>query len=1318
MASNNLSFNRLRGRENYSEWKVGAKAYLTSKGFWSEVEIKLAADATADARLKNQKTLAELTLLIEPSLYSYIEDVQEPKDAWEALKTIFEDKGAVRKVTLLKNWISLRASECSGIHDYVNKSVTLHGKIKTAGFKIDDEVAACILLCGLGDDYKALIMSLEVKEQLSLDYVKNVLLQSIDFDDDIKESAMQVKKFNKGNKKKAVKCYECGGPHYKNKCPNRGDKKKEKSDVVLYSALATKDDNGDGDWFVDSGATKHMTNIDRGLTNKKKPTIKQVKAANGETIEIKNVGDLKCNIDGESNFTLRDVQFIPKLCVNLLSVSQMVMNGHTVIFDKNGCRILSEDKILLAKGKLIDGMFKMNIKTSESVFTVKHNKTDEDSILWHRRLAHVSFNTLKTVMNIPVKTDLKCVVCTKGKHARSPFSEIGTRAKKLLDVIHTDVCGPFPVKSLGGAKFFVSFIDDYSRKVYVYPLKSKAEVFSKFVIYKKLVENQLDSTIKIVRSDNGTEYVNKNFEELFAKSGIKHEKSTPYSPQQNGLSERMNRTILEKTRCMLLDSQLAKHFWAEAVQAAVDVINTLPNSPNGVAPDEIWYNKKCNLKHFRVFGSRAMVWKPEMKRGKLDSKSFECVYLRKADDAKAFRLYDMNTRKIVISHDVVFMEDGTRVIDPNCVTKSSQVFLENDDCFDGMSEIEVVPVTAETDASAPVAAGENVGNVSTDANETLTIDQHSVSSSSDTTFDENPATSSSEATFESAIDDVDDTMNETGIDAGALDDTTQDPSFRTRAKMNENAERPQTRGLVRDLMNLHCAFSIFSEPENYGKAMNDENAAKWKIAMREEFDSLIKNDTWQLVPRPPNVKTVDNRWVYKIKPEHGSTPIRFKARLVARGFTQQYGVNYLETFSPVVRFTSIRIILAIAAQRKMDIKQFDVKTAFLNGELSETIFMEQPIGFQDGTNRVCRLKKSLYGLKQASRCWNKKFCSFIELFGFVKSVYDPCVFISRKNDALTILAIHVDDGIVVGERTSDIESVLKYLNEQFEIKEMDVGCFLGLEIEQFEDKSIFIHQSSYAERVLKRFDMLDCNGVLCPSDHNQVMTTFDGSDMSTYPYRELIGSLMYLAVGTRPDIAHAVSIASRYLERPTVVHERAAKRILKYIKKTFNFGISYFNSNPDEMIAYSDADYAGDVDTRKSTSGFVFTLGRSVISWGSEKQKSVSLSTTESEYMAASQAVKELVWLKNIFCEILNYDLKIILYMDNQSAIRLIKNPEFHKRSKHIDIRYHFIREKFNENLFELKYINTNDMLADMFTKALPAPKFIDFVEKLGIKQK
>lgn len=517
--------------------------------------------------------------------------------------------------------------------------------------------------------------------------------------------------------------------------------------------------------------------------------------------------------------------------------------------------------------------------------------------------------------------------------------------------------------------------------------------------------------------------------------------------------------------------------------------------------------------------------------------------------------------------------------------------------------------------------------------------------------------------------------------------------------------------------NQHFAMlAVHDEPGSYEQAMESINRKQWEQAMDEEYDSLIKNRTWNLVNPPSDQKVIDNRWVFKLKQRPDGSIDRYKARLVVRGFTQERGIDYQETFSPVVKFTSIRAILALAASRHMSLKQFDVKTAFLNGVLEETVYMSQPTGYDDNSGRVCKLDKSLYGLKQASRCWNKRFTDFIGRFKFKASESDPCVFVYNGADGLMILAIYVDDGLIAAENEKAISPVIEHLRKEFEVKVSNLECFLGLEVDQRADGSIHVNQRGYANRVLQRFGMADCNAVATPSDSAQNLGDFEADGEVEFPYREAVGSLMYLSVGTRPDITFAVGNVSRYLEKPSAAHVNAVRRILKYIKGTSDMGIRFKGDDDLEFSGYSDADYAGDVETRRSTSGYVFMLGNGVISWGSERQKSVALSTTESEYMAASHAIKELIWLKRLLAELSPIEMTPpIFFMDNQSAIRLVKNPEFHKRTKHIDVRYHFIREKFEDGVFDLKYIETNKQLADVMTKALPRIKHQYFCGSLGV---
>jgi hypothetical protein len=505
-----------------------------------------------------------------------------------------------------------------------------------------------------------------------------------------------------------------------------------------------------------------------------------------------------------------------------------------------------------------------------------------------------------------------------------------------------------------------------------------------------------------------------------------------------------------------------------------------------------------------------------------------------------------------------------------------------------------------------------------------------------------------------------------------------------------------------------------SEPSTFEEAAGQQ---VWKDAMVEEYNSIMKNDVWEVVLRPEGKSVVTSRWLYKIKYVVDGSIEKFKARFVARGFSQVEGVDYDETFALVARYTSIRAVISIAAEMGWKIHQMDVKTTFLNGLIEEEVYIEQPQGFEvhGRDSHVCRLKKALYGLKQAPRAWYSRIDTYLQQMGFEKSEADPNLYYIVVGEDPLILVLYVDDLFITGAERL-IVGCKESLASEFEMK--DIGLmhyFLGLEVWQ-EPGHIFLGQGRYVVDILRRFWMEDCRPMSTPMITNwKKLHSSESELVDPTLYRQLIGSLMYL-VNTRPDLCFVVNSLSQFMVEPRRVHWVAAKHVLRYLKGTVDYGLNYERGDGVRLIGYTDSDWAGCVSDRKSTSGCCFGLGSTVVSWFSRKQKSVALSSAEAEYMAASQASCEAIWLRKLLVGIFGVQMRpTVIYCDNQSCIKLSENPVFHDRSKHIEIRYHFIRDYVQRGAVELQYISTDEQVADILTKALGRGKFVPFRDKLGV---
>lgn len=565
-------------------------------------------------------------------------------------------------------------------------------------------------------------------------------------------------------------------------------------------------------------------------------------------------------------------------------------------------------------------------------------------------------------------------------------------------------------------------------------------------------------------------------------------------------------------------------------------------------------------------------------------------------------------------------------------------------------------------------------------------------------------------------------MDETAVVNEEVDMEQNDVKFEAD-QHDQEEEREQSQQRSRRTVRIPERYNDYElnfveaeTPNTYEEAMNSESKECWKVAIEEELTALTKNDTWEIANPPPGKKAIDAKWVFKLKRSPDGENHRYKARLCAKGFAQKEGIDYTEVFAPTTRFDTIRILLATTAQNNYEIMQFDVKTAFLYGDLQEEIYMRLPQGAATESGEICKLKKSLYGLKQAPRCWNQKFNGFLKNFGFQQCNSDKCIYVGEQNGSKVLLIIYVDDGLIISRDKNAIDTVLDELRGTFDITVNSLNYFVGLEINRSAD-GIFIHQSSYIKQVIQRFGLEDANPCSTPADRHATTVEEEGQILAEgdVPYREAVGSLMFAAIVSRPDISHAVGVASRHLNKPTRAHWNNVKRIIKYLKATSEYGIHY-TTTQSELCGYSDADFGSDTQTRKSTTGYIFKMSNGPITWCSQRQQSVCLSTTEAEYVAASQATKEAIWLHQLLTEIKEpTQLPVKLYVDNQSAIKLIRNPEFHKRTKHIDIKYHFVREKYDEGRINPIYVPSEEQLADILTKPLPKSTFQRLRGDIGV---
>jgi hypothetical protein len=500
------------------------------------------------------------------------------------------------------------------------------------------------------------------------------------------------------------------------------------------------------------------------------------------------------------------------------------------------------------------------------------------------------------------------------------------------------------------------------------------------------------------------------------------------------------------------------------------------------------------------------------------------------------------------------------------------------------------------------------------------------------------------------------------------------------------------------------------EPATYKQACKSADIDNWKMAMDEEMDALSRNNTWEVVPIPKDRHIVGSKWVFKIKRDEQGAIARWKARLVAQGYSQQPGIDYDEIYSPVVRFDSLRLLIALAAHHKWRPQQLDIKAAFLYGYLKEEIYMQLPEGHRQDS-MCAKLKKCIYGLKQSPREWYARLTNHLLPLGFAVSTFDPCVLID--NTGRLFISIYVDDITLFGPSGKLMDSTKAALKQEFEVTDLgDLHWILGIQI-TYTTSGITLSQTAYIDKILSKFGLNECNTVSTPLDINvkleRGLPEDKPSDMTKY--QQIIGSLMYAVIGTRPDLAFTVTLLSQFSSCPNATHMGAAKRVLRYLKGSRERKLFYPYQHQLSIEGFSDSDYGADATTRRSTSGYIFKIAGCTISWRARKQRSVATSTQEAEYMALAMAAKQQIWLQRALVELGYHNIPQALSCDNTAAIDLANNPRTAERSKHIDIQYHFVRELVLDGTIVLLHIDGENNPADLCTKRFPLPRFTKLLQ-------
>lgn len=1364
MDTSGLKIPRLQGSNNWDIWSIRMEAVLTSKGF---IDVMTPAPEEplgdpirhAERAERSLKACSLIRLGLNDGPLLQTRHITDSMILWNTLKALYEPKGFSSEFLTCKEFFNQTLARNGGsMERYLTQIKRLTDDLSARNLGIPNKVIAAYTLNNLTPEYDHTVAVIsQAFRQAPGDDIDLIALfgQLVDESRRLKsKEPNEMALLNRSTGQLSENCSFCHKRgHNEQKCyqkhpelrvkgkrpsnpkaPKKGPKNDENKaqeaeytltafpqndqlelgpptgqraisptgqravsptslgpSIALASAL-TKDT-----WILDSGATTHIT-ANRDLFTEIRPYTTSLKWGEAKTIPVKGIGAIRVKFASTGKIgTIQDCLYVPELGVNLLSVGKLITKGILPSFTKQGCQLRLNQKVI-AKGTYKNGLTLIETSPFNEQVMLTVKGITESPKTWHERLGHPGKPALEALPKATLGCTFNeepypegCEICIQAKATVKVSKKPSTEAKAYLDLVYSDICGPISPETFNGARYFVTLIDKFTRYTEVFLLKNRGELYPYFEEWLTRTENQENANRSPSPEANRSITRLKRFHSDNAKEYLDHRFQSLFTvkgimatyPAPYAHEQNGGAEIFNRTIMAKVRAML--------------IASGLPKAYWGEALTGAVY--LYNRTPHTALGGKTPY---EAKNGKKPdisniriwgSLAYKRNPLVKKLDPKA------------IPHILTgWGPNQYRLVHP----QTYQVSWARDTyILEGKYKSTVKEDRALAQILNRTIADQNLNK------QLAVLGNQPVNKVSDQLVNESPNQPDNEST--------DQLVNE------LTDQPVDEPNYSWLDQLVEAA--------------AYNTSLTGPEPITYKEAKNSPDWPQWKQAMEKEIGDLNEQGTWTLVPRPPNTKVLRGKWVYKLK----EGP-KYKARWVAKGFLQRSGLDFNETFAHTVNPVAYRLLLTIGALEDWEIHQWDVKSAYPNASIKETIYMEQPIGFETSPTGqpgpgtlVCRLNKALYGLKQSAREWQIFWGNTLKNYGLVQLKSDTSVYVLPE--PLTIIIVYVDDMLVISPSVKHIARLYEQLNQEVSLTNLGpASTFLGIEIRRERPKrSMALTQKAYTGKILERFTKTTLKGSPNPS---QLGVRLEPNPEKALPkeieeYQQEIGSLMYLMTKTRPDLAYSVGLGARFMSNPGPEHTKALNRIWAYLVKNPDLGLFIQpesgppTGQPDipptgqrnqkyQIRAYCDSDWGGDFGTRRSTTGLIIKIGSTPIAWNSKLQRTVALSSCEAEYMALKDLVKELLFIQNLILELRDLNIGVFnqievqnAYTDSSSAISLAKNPVFHHRTKHIDIQYHFVREAYKEGLVKLNYIPTEEQIADILTKAVDNSKWLKHLAQI-----